>query len=219
MALEKLTIHVEDGEQIGVLFNPNQITIRKNATWRLAATAQRDVPQSQFTYGEPATLSMDLFFDTYEEGTDVRAYTQRIFYLSTVQEHGQLHRPPICRLEWGRYDFDDFQWVLQSLNQRFTLFLEDGRPVRATLECTFRQWRSDELEERLLDKQSPDVAKTHTVRRGESLSSIAGEEYGDPTLWRPIARANRIDNPRILLPGQVLSIPRLRPGETEQGGR
>jgi nucleoid-associated protein YgaU len=105
---------------------------------------------------------------------------------------------------------DDFQWVLTSLTQRFSLFLANGTPVRANLTCSFQQWRSDEEEAKLLNKQSADVAKTHTVRRGDTLSAIAAEQYEDSTLWRPIAEANRLTNPRRLTPGQVLVIPALR---------
>jgi len=69
-----------------------------------------------------------------------------------------------------------------------------------------------------LDKQSADVAKTRTVRRGETLSSIAAEEYQDPTRWRPIADANSLNDPRQLRPGQVLAIPALRPPRTTRRG-
>ncbi|MGH2412760.1 MAG: LysM peptidoglycan-binding domain-containing protein, partial [Microcystaceae cyanobacterium] len=48
------------------------------------------------------------------------------------------------------------------------------------------------------------------VRRGETLSSIATEEYNDPSLWRLIAQENRLDDPRKLTPGQVLTVPPIR---------
>ena len=56
---------------------------------------------------------------------------------------------------------------------------------------------------------SADIAKTRTLRRGDSLASLAAEEYGDPGRWRPIAEANRIDNPLRVEPGAVLVIPPL----------
>lgn len=222
MELAKLTILVETAKDrydrsITALFNPNQITIQKATRWDLKPKPEGDTSKSQFTYGEPATLSMDLFFDTYSTDRmpkdDVRTYTKEIFHLTTVQQNGELHRPPLCRLVWGAFNISqtyDCEWVLQSLNQRFTLFLADGTPVRATLGCTFRQWRGDETEARLLNKQSADVVKTRVVRRGDTLSSIAAEEYADPALWRPIAQANRLDNPRALTVGATLTIPVLR---------
>jgi nucleoid-associated protein YgaU len=221
MALEKLKILVEassnplrfdEANPIVALFNPNQIAVVKQANWRLLPANQRDTPAAQFTYGDPATLTIDLFFDTFESRADVRRrHTDRITALMTVERHGHFHRPPICQLAWGTPGVF-FQGVLHNLNQRFTLFLEDGTPVRATCTCAFREWRSDEEEERAQNRSSTDVVKTHTVKRGDTLSSIASEHYSDPALWRPIAEANRIDNPRALQPGSVLAIPALHPG-------
>lgn len=52
----------------------------------------------------------------------------------------------------------------------------------------------------------------HRVRKGETLMSIARrkEIFNDPYLWPLIYKANRdqIRDPRIIFPGQVLSIPR-----------
>jgi hypothetical protein len=152
---------------------------------------------------------MDLFFDTYEARSDVREHTDKIYHLTTVEQHPDLHRPPLCRLAWGNFNFSDFKWVLESLNQRFTLFLDSGTPVRATLSCTFKQVRSAEEDARLSNKQSSDVVKTRTVRRDDTLSSIAAASYKDPAQWRPIAEVNGIDNPRQLNVGQVLAIPAL----------
>lgn len=222
MALAKLKLLVETtasslDKEVEVLFNPNKVTLTKTAKWGLVPTAERDAPTSQFTYGEPATLNLELFFDTYETGENVLDYTREIFYLATVEKHGELHRPPLCQLHWGVYSFEDFQWVLTSYTQNLSLFLSDGTPVRATVTCAFRQWRSDEVEEKILKKQSPDVAKTRVVRRGETLSSIAAEEYNDPALWRPIAQANGIDNPRKIAPGITLAIPVLDPASISRG--
>jgi nucleoid-associated protein YgaU len=212
VALAKLTILVEAGPNVFVpatvaLFNPNQVTITKNANWELVPTAGRDAAESQYTFGAPATLTVDLFFDTYETGLDVRVYTEPLARLATMD--GSKHRPPLCRLLWGRGIF--FQGVLESVTQTFTLFLDLGTPVRATLNCTFREWISKLEERKRLKMTSVDVAKTRTVRRGDTLSSIAGQEYRDPTLWRAIAEANGIVNPRVLPPGKELVIPALRP--------
>ena len=217
--VEKTTVPLtfDEANPITAHYNPTQLTIVKNANWRLLPTRTQDTGQPQFTHGEPAVLTVTLLFDTYETGVDVRKNsTQRVYDLLTVATHGEFHRPPICQLKWGEFG-EFFQGVLQTLNQTFTLFLPNGTPVRATLTCTFREWISDEEEKRRQNQQSSDVAKTRVVRRGDSLSSIAGEEYHDVTLWRPIAEANGIDDPRALQPGQTLTIPVLNTRTT--GGR
>jgi nucleoid-associated protein YgaU len=218
MALAKLKILVlnEHGNsvqrEIHALYNPGQVSLSKSANWCSAPTAGKDTGTTQFTHGEPATLRLELFFDTYETDENVEDYTQQVYDLTTIEKHGNMHRPPVCRLVWGSYSFGDFLWVVTSLTQTFTLFREDGTPVRATLSCDFRQWRSEEMEKRAVNLRSPDVAKTRVVRRGETLSGIAGEVYANPALWRPIALANGIDNPRRLEPGKTLLIPVLAAG-------
>jgi len=64
---------------------------------------------------------------------------------------------------------------------------------------------------------APPVPRTYTVVAGDSLSKIAKREYGDGNKWPQIFDANRdkIKNPDMIHPGQVLVIPPL-PGT---GGR
>jgi nucleoid-associated protein YgaU len=86
--------------------------------------------------------------------------------------------------------------------------MADGTPVRATLSCTF-QHAPTAQERRARELHSADVARKRVVRRGDTLSSIAYEEYNDASLWRPIARANGLETPGRLEPGCVLTIPPL----------
>lgn len=211
MTLAKLTILPELGLPIIALFNPQQVSISKSAHWRRVPVAESDVMRAQFTHGEPAVLTLDLLFDTYELGLDVRLLTGRVEELATVRGHGAIHRPPVCKLVWGAQGVF-FEGVLTSVTSTFTLFTPLGSPVRARLECEFTEWLSARREALLQHKQSPDVAKTRVVRRGDTLSGIAALEYDDPAQWRPIALANGIVDPRHLEPGRVLTIPVVRAG-------
>lgn len=52
--------------------------------------------------------------------------------------------------------------------------------------------------------------KTHVVQKGESLSLIAKQYYGDVHKWKQIYEANKAligDNPDVIQPGQELVIP------------
>jgi nucleoid-associated protein YgaU len=53
--------------------------------------------------------------------------------------------------------------------------------------------------------------------QGETLSSIAAKVYENPQIWRPIAIANNIDNPRAIAIGQSLLIPSLPYQNPETG--
>jgi nucleoid-associated protein YgaU len=207
------TLQFDEGQAIEALFNPNQLSFNRSVGWQKQGAAQRDVPELQFTHAEPRTLTLDLFFDTYDtpgaEKKDVRKkYTDKVLHLTTVEQHGDKHRPPVCRLRWGSTGYF-FQGVLEKLDQKFTMFMADGTPVRATLNCTFKEWRTNYEDLNRQNRGSADVAKMRMLRRGDTLSHVAAEEYLDPGLWRPIAVENNVDDPLEIKPGRVLLIPRL----------
>ena len=54
-----------------------------------------------------------------------------------------------------------------------------------------------------------DQPRTITVQAGDSLSKIAKRELGDADKWHAIYDANRdkIKNPDLIQPGQVLTLP------------
>ena len=220
-APNKLTILVENvgskpptfGDRtIVASFNPAQLSFTRVVNWRSQGAAHRDTPELQYTGAEARKFTIDLLFDTFDtpqaEKQDVRKITSRILHLTTIEEHGDKHRPPICQLKWGAAGIL-FEGVLEQIDQQFILFAENGMPVRAKLRCTFREWRTNQKDLQRQDLQSPDVAKIWIVKRGETLSDIAAHEYLDPRMWRPIAEANQIENPLDLRAGMTLHLPAL----------
>ncbi len=235
----KLSIHYEtfrkgyfDG-QLKVLFNPNSLTASSSVDWRtvnLAASIDGRSFLLKFTTAsvKPPTLSLELLFDTYEgepggggwgslisvpnplaihgfsspSGVSVLPYTSKIAELTQINR--ELHRPPHCQVWWGRVLL--ITGPLTSLTQNFTRFMPDGTPVRAKLNCTFTV--SSAVAGREL--RSADVTKTHTVKLGDTLQLIAHQYYEDVSLWRAIALANNIDDPRRIEPGSILTIPKLK---------
>ena len=213
MALSKLTIRVETakdayGKEIEALFNPSQIAIQKTSKWQLTPKAESDTAKSQFTYGEPATLSIELFFDTYDTPKlpkrDVREETNKIVRLLDIDP--ERHAPPVLLFVWGDLRFT---CVLARASQRFTMFAEDGRPVRARLTVTFNEFTNADREAKEIKRSTADFTKLHVVAQGETLSSIAEQLYRNPALWRPIAIVNGVDNPRKLPVGLRLRVPPL----------
>jgi len=203
MGFEKAHIkrYIPDGEIIDVMFNPNEYRLSISNQFAEMAVPGLAAPPLQFTRGNATTLSMQLFFDTYEKGVDVREYTDKITNLLEIDS--DLHAPPICQFAWGKKL--TFVGVLERADQRYTLFFPDGRPARATIDVTFKEF--SESQKQLGKLQSTDFAKLYVVRCGDTLSSIAGQKFGDPTRWRLVAEENQIDNPLAIQPGQVLKIP------------
>jgi hypothetical protein len=203
MSLEKATLlNLDNNEKFPVLFNPREYTVKKSTQWEPHKSPGLDSPEIEFTSGNSMTLSMDLFFDTYEDGKDVREHTDKVLGLAMVDE--DLHRPARVLFAWGGFKFEG---ILEEVTQRFTMFSSSGMPVRATLSVSFKEYTTAEAQHQKKRRNSPDHTKRRTVKQGESLSLIAGEEYDDPAEWRRIADANGIMDPRDVKPGTVLTIP------------
>jgi nucleoid-associated protein YgaU len=193
------------------LFNPKEYSFSKSNTWNRGNTPAQNTSELTFGGGQPATLQMQLFFDTYFEREDVRRHTDRIWNLMMIDadlkdpqnDHG---RPPKVLFQWGRNWA--FEAAITSIKQQFTLFLPTGVPVRATLDVTFTQIR-DTAQLRPQNPTSGGVGgeRIWRVGSGETLAWIAYKSYGDSTRWRRIADANGLSQLRELKPGTVLVIP------------
>jgi len=201
MALEKaMLINTHTGEQIPVMFNPAEYTLDKGNTFAEIGIPGLTAPPIQFVRGNLRTLRMELFFDTYEQRTDVRVFSQKLTGL--LEKDPTTQGPPILIFSWGQLNF---QCVLDSVSQRFTMFLNDGTPVRATLSVTFKEYQPVEIEiRRGLFLGAPTI---ENVVSGATLSSIAARVLGDPGAWREIATLNNIDDPRRLVSGASLILP------------
>ncbi len=210
MALSKAIIRNEDTkEELKICFNPREYTFTKVAPWAEHNINGLDAPKYEWTSGQAMLLNVELFFDAYElEGAERDVRTKWTDTLETFQlVNPDKHRPPILLFNWGKKL--NFKCVLQSMALRFTMFLDDGTPVRAVANCTFMEYSTPEEQLQQKPRHSPDHTKRRVVKSGDTLSWIAGKEYGNPAEWRIIADANSINDPLHLTVGQELLIPPL----------
>jgi Contractile injection system tube protein/LysM domain len=207
-----------EGEPITCLFNPKEYSISKSSSWQKKQNSS-SIPNLQYGGGEPRKLSLDLFFDATDEvDGDVRGITEKLFALLEANQkfkQEKKKRPPTVEFHWGRTW--TFPAVIESLSVQYSLFRPDGTPVRAMAKLALTQV------EKAVDKPSAGGSKkgqnpttrgladlrSHVVRDGDTLPSIAFASYGDPTRWRAIAEANGIDDPLALRRGRVLAVPQV----------
>lgn len=216
MALEFANLtNLDTGAQVEVLFNPNEYTLNKDNNFAQAVVPGLSTPLLQFVNGNLRTLEMELVFDSMEQhqhssrtinaaNTDVRKLTQKVVDLMAINP--ATHAPPVVLFSWGGLTFTG---VLSKVNQRYTMFLENGTPIRARLQVTFQEWKSALQESKEVRRQTADFTRLYRLPQGQTLSQVAAIFYGDPTLWRPIAIANQIDDPRRIPVATQISIPKL----------
>ena len=218
-----------NSKKIYVLYNPESYVLERSAQYSEAPGLNSNAPSIQFVHGSTQTLTMELFFDTFNSGAevggtfmdklqfaankflpsvaklDVRDYSSKIYDLMIIDR--STHVPPLLRIEWSSLQFEGH---LVSCSQKFTKFNESGTPVRATLNVTFKEYMEPGKIAEMTPKESPDTAKYRTVHQGDSLWSFSAKEYGLCSSWREIATANGIENPRLLDTGTMLRIPALK---------
>ncbi|HTB15629.1 MAG TPA: hypothetical protein VK752_28860 [Bryobacteraceae bacterium] len=222
MGIAKLTIITEDGQTIQAsYYNPEKYSVTKTVQYAEIGIPGLDEPVLQFIRGQNEKITFDLLFDTTEQGmtglvTDVRNLTRPVYQLLKVNT--ATHAPLRFQINWGNagplmaQGTTSSLCVLESMTEEFGLFAPTGEPLRAKLTLTVRMASTVKLQYTETTRNSPDHTKIVMVGRGQRLSDIAYQEYGDPTQWRPIADANQLANPRFLDPGTTLIVPALTGG-------
>lgn len=118
------------GEPIPVQFNPSAYSSIWNITWN-------EVGQSlQWSRSVAGDLVLTLNYDSYEKRTDVRELTK------SLKERLDPGEPSSgqavgCLFQWGKIVF---KGVVASIKEDFSLFLQDGTPVRAVVTLTLKPW-------------------------------------------------------------------------------
>jgi hypothetical protein len=197
------------GLAVQCMFNPYEYRITKTNQFSQRPRNDSDVTQAEFQSAGPQTLTLSLYFDSYETGEDISQTTRKLWkFMETSTQpnagRGQKTPPPQVAFEWGVFFFVAY---INSMTQTFTLFRQDGTPVRAKVDVTFTQYVDVDDYPSQADRGGTFYEQAWRVTAGDRLDTIAGEVYGDPKKWRKIAERNHITNPYALQPGQILQIP------------
>ena len=199
--LAKATItNTDTSERIQVMYNPEELKLDQGNHFSEVGIPGLDAPPLQYVRGKARTLSMDLFFDTYEADEDVRMHTGPLVQL--LDKNPATKAPPVLLFSMGQFNF---QCVLVDASQRFTMFRRDGTPVRSIVSARFQEFVRVEVE--ITQGLFIGPPSLHSAIRNETASGIAGRVLGDPARWREVAAANGIDDPFNIPPGATLKIP------------
>ncbi|NLV74445.1 MAG: LysM peptidoglycan-binding domain-containing protein [Chloroflexi bacterium] len=205
-----LVINKNTGDQVACMFNPYEYTLTKRNEFESGKTKGKNIPKISFKQGGAQSLRLRLLFDTVSDQSDVREITAPLWKMMMIDADRANARtgkgePPHVIFRWGRFELEA---VITDMNQKMTLFLKDGTPVRTTVEMTLLQVVDDTQ----YAKQNPTsgggiAPRTRTLYAGDRLDLIAWQEYEDCSQWRRIAEANQLSDPLNLRAGQVIQIP------------
>ncbi len=170
----------------------------------------------------PLAIELELFLDDLDAG---RSVEPTIDILEALAGRGRRRlggQPPVVAVDTAGVmphdivTFPDLRWVITDLewDDDGTIVNDHGNRVRAPVTVSLLQHVADtRLADRAhaakgkVSKNGKGSKRTHKVKSGETLMTIARRELHDAGRWREIADLNGIRDPRNVKPGRTLRLP------------
>ena len=214
--LAKAVLKVVDGDpktmKLPFMYNPAELTTAKSANWnRPQQKGAGSAGKPQFTGAGPQTVQMEVWFDAWDAAdANVARSVMTLFEWTKPTPTSitkKLPRPPVLGFEWGtNLILADLKFFLKTVNAKYVLFKPDGTPVRASATISLEEVPEDPPKTNP-SSGSRESRRSHLVGAGDSLHSVAYQEYGDASLWRGLAAFKGIDDPLRVAAGTRLLVP------------
>ncbi len=194
-------------DRIDFTFNPKEWSITRAADWK-AETTKKSTPPPEFKGPKPASVTVEMFLDeTEEDGGDISKTVERLFACVRPEESSvSSNKPsaPHVLFQWGEITFKGY---IEQVAVKYSLFRGTGTPVRGTATLTLKEFPSAPGAQNPTSGGEPGT-RSHRVVAGDTLASIAYQEYGKAAMWRAIANFNpAVEDPLRIPDGTVLLIP------------
>jgi phage protein U len=134
-----LTVHAQ--------YNPKELQIDKSVPWQKNPQSNKSPDkgiQLEFTGAEGRSMSLELLFDGFESGASIGGQVDMLNAMASPIKAGSTdeneRRPHLCVVTWGT-TVESFKCVIESLSTKYTMFSDQGVPLRAT--CTVKLKEAD----------------------------------------------------------------------------
>lgn len=197
-----------------VMFNPETLTTRHESVVPDSEPASGHSVKP--THRRDQDLTVKLVFDGTPVGRNLEASGGRTvsqwverFLAHCYDVDSESHEARYLTIKWGNGIMGKlgFQCRLGSVDIQYTLFDRDGSPLRAELTARFVEAMDPATAAKVMRLSSPDLTHHRIVRAGDTLPQLCREIYGSPALCLRVARFNKLDHFRDLVPGQALLFP------------
>lgn len=129
---------LDTGIQVDAQYNPKELQVDKTVPWQKKSQANKTQEtgiQLEFTGAEGRSMTLELLFDGFEAKASVAGNIETLNTMASVLEPGSAdetkRRPHMCVVTWGT-TVPKFKCVIESLSVKYTMFSDQGVPLRAT---------------------------------------------------------------------------------------
>jgi hypothetical protein len=219
--LEKLEIQVFDtrdrtspSDTFKVMFNPESYTQSYENVFNALQGINTSGRSARYSLSKPSDLSLKLILDStgvteYGLADAPKDVSKRVkeFLELTAYMDGDIHEPKFLTIAWGNLNF---KCRLKSVTINYTLFDNSGIPLRAELDTAFIADLDDKARLKQENKNSPDLTHWRIVRAHDTLPLMCEQIYGSAAFVIQVAKANKLNDFRNLVPGQELFFPPIK---------
>ncbi|TNE54003.1 MAG: LysM peptidoglycan-binding domain-containing protein [Bacteroidetes bacterium] len=201
------------GEGTGsVTVQINPASYSHNHTINYDSTIPQGAPGTTLKFKgiPPEKVSFEIYFDaTGAVPNSTKSVKDQIdtFKKICFTYNGSIHEPNYLMISWASLVF---KCKLTSMNINYTLFKQDGTPLRAKVDVSFEEALDEDTIAKMANNESPDLTHFIIFKAGDSLPNLCYKYYNDPAYYLQVATYNDIINFRDIAPGTKLFFPPIK---------
>jgi hypothetical protein len=162
----------------------------------------------------PFQMELDLFLSEVFKDKSVEDGIRKLERMAVVDTSLDPNRPPVVRVHGDSLPSvaKDLGWVIQDLAWGKTIrSVDHGHRIQQQVTLSLLEHISGGLVKESGIKPGGGLQpqyRTYTIKKGDTLQSIAKKLLGKEKRWQEIARLNNLHNPRNLPTGKKIRVPR-----------
>ena len=216
-AYSDASFNSKSGEPLTVQINPESYSRQLKIVHCENQTPGSTGADLAFVRINPEELHFDFLFDstgvikeTSLQPTVINPFAEINDVVSEVDAFvsgiydGKIHRSKYLEILWGTLDF---KCVLTSLDVEYKLFKPDGKPIRALVKGTFKEFKPQAQRQAEENRRSPDITHRKTFKESDRFTLLALQIYNSDKYYIDAAKANNLTSFRKIRAGSNLYFP------------
>lgn len=192
--------------------NPESLNLEKGIAYQEDKQLGTTSGSNTFERYLPEKLSFGFTVDATGVLENVKDEDNAYIKIKEIEEilyayNEEGHRPSYIVIAYGEILF---KGQLASMKVDYTLFNNNGIPLRATVNLSFTGFRGSEEDKKKFSKLSPDMSRLIILKENDTLANLCYLIYGNSRLVAQVARFNNLNGFRDITVGTELLFPPLK---------
>lgn len=192
--------------------NPNSLKFNKGITYQEDKQMGSNNTSNAFKGYKPETLSFDFIIDCTGAVLGTKESDKVKDIVDKIEKHlfvynSESHRPSFIAIAYGEMLF---KGQLTDMKEDYSLFNNQGVPLRAEIKLEFSGYRNHDESKKQNTKFSPDMSRLIVMKESDTLAELCYQIYGSSLYVNEVARFNDFNSFRDIPSGTKVMFPPLK---------